>query len=299
MMEVEINDKSLMMIFLLEECNYVCPHCVREDEPMDRGYKLSSQQLQECLSDCRKLGTVSWVHFSGGEPTLWLEEGRDLVDLLLEISEAGFTPGFTTNGSAFVDYDDCKTFIKRYVDISTHPLRLYLSIDTFHDNFDRGTARAVSLDNVLTCCRRLPRGKAELVQVCVLVVVSKEPGSLLPEDMVSHYESLGVRFVFVPLGPSGRAKTMRHLCPVLNSDKPEDLGAYARFRGSERRDGFVLAEKHNRASHIILVGDDYYIVLEGAPDFGGRWQRIGRLGALPDTIIRQYSVRHPVVPEVG
>ena len=298
-MEVEINDKSLMMVFLLEECNYACPHCVREDEPMDHGYTLSLQQLLRCLSDCRKLEAVNWVHFSGGEPTLWSEEGRDLVDLLLAISDAGFTPGFTTKGSAFLDCNDCDTFIKRYVDISTQPLRLYLSIDTFHGNFDRGTGRAISLDNVLSSCESLPQGKASLLQVCVLVAISKELGSLLPDEMVSHYESLGVRFAFVPLGARGRAKRMRHLCPVLDSGNPDDLGAYARFCESEQRDGSALGDKGTRASHIILVGDQYYVTLEGGTDFGVRWQRIGRLGALPDTIIRHYSVQHYDVPEEG
>jgi MoaA/NifB/PqqE/SkfB family radical SAM enzyme len=288
-MGIEINDKSLMMIFLLEECNFNCRHCVREDEPMDVGYRLSFQQLQRCLADCRTLEAVTWVHFSGGEPTLWREGDRDLVDLLLEISNAGFTPGFTTNGSAFVDYGRCDTLLRRYIEASTQPLRLYLSIDTFHGNFDRERARAVSLDNVLRCRRDLPHDRAEQLQLSVLVVVSKEPGSLLPGEMVSHYESLGVRFVFVPLGPSGRAKTMRHLCPVLDSDDPEDLGAYARFRKKDRADGSVLPDRQNQTSHIILVGDEYHVVLEGAPDFGGRWRSIGRLGALPDTIIRQYA----------
>jgi MoaA/NifB/PqqE/SkfB family radical SAM enzyme len=298
-MDVEINDKSLMMIFLLEECNLACPHCVREDEPMDHGYKLSFQQLLRCLSDCRKLEAVTWVHFSGGEPTLWSEEGRHLVDLLLAISDAGFTPGFTTNGSAFVDHDGFEALIGRYLALSDRPLRLYLSIDTFHGNFDGETGRAVSLDNVLSCRHKLPRDKAQLLQVSILVVVSKQVSSLLPPEMVSHYESMGARFVFVPLAPHGRAKTMRHLCPVLDSDNPEDLGAYARFCESERRDGSVLGGKGNRALHIILVGDEYYVSLEAETDFGGRWQRIGRLGALPDTIIRHYSVQHHDLPEEG
>jgi len=91
-------DKTLIMIFLLEECNNDCPHCVRTDEPMLPGYKLYSEQLKICLEDCKKLESIEWVHFSGGEPTIWREGALGLVDLLIAISDAGFDPGFTTNG---------------------------------------------------------------------------------------------------------------------------------------------------------------------------------------------------------
>ena len=100
-MVIEILDRSMIGILLLERCNFECPHCVRSDEPMDPGYQLSFQQLQQCLGDCHALKSITWVHFSGGEPTLWTEGDRDLVDLLLETAKAGYTPSFTTNGSSF------------------------------------------------------------------------------------------------------------------------------------------------------------------------------------------------------
>jgi MoaA/NifB/PqqE/SkfB family radical SAM enzyme len=111
-MEIKIGDKSLMMIFLLEECNFSCDHCVREDEPMHPGYKLSFEQLKMCLSDCHSLQSIEWVHFSGGEPTLWTDGKRDMVDLLIEISRAGFEPGFITNGSNFMITANVTSFFR-------------------------------------------------------------------------------------------------------------------------------------------------------------------------------------------
>jgi MoaA/NifB/PqqE/SkfB family radical SAM enzyme len=288
-MEIEIMDKSLMMIFLLEECNLSCPHCVREDEPMDPGYKLSFRQLQLCLSDCHSLESVRWVHFSGGEPTLWTEGNRDLVDLLLEISKTGFTPGFTTNGSSFLDYDCCHDFLGRYVDGSTTPLRLYLSIDTFHGNFDVEKGRAQSLDNVAKCKRELPNDKGDLLDTRVLVVVSKDFKSLLPDEMITHYESLGIAFLFIPLRLMGRAKAVSHLCPDLDSDNPEELGAYRRFHRKECCKEPDKNENRDKASNIILIGDDYYVHVDGRRNFRDKWRKVARLGHLPDTIIRAYS----------
>jgi MoaA/NifB/PqqE/SkfB family radical SAM enzyme len=288
-MEIEIMDKSLMMIFLLEECNLSCPHCVREDEPMDPGYRLSFRQLQLCLSDCRGLESIRWVHFSGGEPTLWTEGNRDLVDLLLEISKTGFTPGFTTNGSSFLDYDCCHDFLGRYVDGSTTPLRLYLSIDTFHGNFDVEKGRAQSLDNVTKCKRELPRDKGNLLDTRVLVVISKDFKSLLPDEMITHYESLGVAFLFIPMVLKGRAKALSHLCPDLDSDNPEDLGAYRRFHRKECCKEPGKIENRDKASNIILIGDDYYVYVDDRRNFRDQWRKVSKLGHLPDTIIHTYS----------
>ena len=70
-MDIEIADPSLLMIFLLEECDLDCPHCVRTAEPMAPGYRLTLEQFRAGLRDGRALPSVSWMHFSLGEPMLW------------------------------------------------------------------------------------------------------------------------------------------------------------------------------------------------------------------------------------
>jgi MoaA/NifB/PqqE/SkfB family radical SAM enzyme len=280
-MKIEIVDRSLMLILLLEECNFNCAHCIREDEPMEPDYRLSFEQLGLCLSDCRSLESIRWVHFSGGEPTLWTEEDRDLVDLLLEIANAGFTPGFTTNGSHFDDYVKCGNFFARYVGGSTMSLRVYLSIDSFHGNFDRKRGRAPSLDNIVRCKQELLPTKANLLVITVLATVSKDPKSLLPDEMIEYYESAGISFGFVPLLPHGRAKSFSHLCPDLSSDNPENLGAYSRFHRKGSWEKRYETGGRDSASHINLIGDDYY--------FTDPWRRVGKLEHLPDTIVQAYS----------
>jgi MoaA/NifB/PqqE/SkfB family radical SAM enzyme len=288
-MKIEMIDKSLMMIFLLEECNFDCPHCVRGDEPMDIGYKLSFRQLQLCLSDCRRLESITWIHFSGGEPTIWREGDRDLVDLLLEISNHGFTPGFTTNGSSFLDYDRCQDFFRRYVDRSISPLRLYFSIDTFHGNFDIEKGRALSLDNLTKYKQGLPRNEADLLDTRVVTVISKDYESLLPDEMVDHYQSLGVSFGFIPLGFRGRARSLGHLCPDLESDNPEDLGAYQRFITEDERKTRDKIGSLEEANNLVLIGDTYYARVHGNQTFRESWQKIAQLDNLPDTIVRAYT----------
>ena len=270
-----------MMIFLLEECNFACDHCLKEDEPMVRGYKLSFTQLQSCLSDCQRLESISWVHFTGGEPTLWKEGKRSLIDLLIEISKAGFTPGFTSNGSLFVDCGVCYDFFTRYINSSTMPLRVYFSIDTFHRNFDPEEGRAPSLENVMKCKQELPPAKASQLDISVIVTISRDFKSLLPDEMIRYYESLGIAFGFVPLFPMGKAKSFSHLCPDLDSDDPKDLGAYLNYHQNEIPKRRNKTKSRHRADFINLIGNDYY--------FTNPWRKVAQLGNLPDTIIRAYS----------
>jgi len=286
-MAIEITDNSLMMVFLLEECDLSCPDCIRQDEPMDPGYKLSFQELRSCLADCRSLRSIRRVHFSGGEPTLWQEGDLDLVDLLLEIAAVGFTPGFISNGSSFCQYERCYDFFQRYVEASNVPLRFYLSIDTFHGNFDPETGRARSLDNVLRCMRDLPANAGRLLgQPEVVVIVSKDRASLLPDEMVAHYQSRGVRFTFCPMRCAGKARSMRELCPEPGSNDPNDLGAYQRYATGPRGDALDDDARRMCADYLILIGDDYYVHAGTGDDrCEHQWRKVAKLGRLSDEIV--------------
>jgi len=282
-MAIEITDESFLMIFLLEKCNFSCPHCIRGDEPMGAGYKLSFQQFQSCLAECRTLRNLRRVHFSGGETTLWREGNLDLVDLLLEIARSGFTPGFISNGSSFLQYERCYDFFKRYVEVSQMPLRFYLSIDTFHNNFDPESGRAQSLDNVLRCKRDLPANAGDLLgEPEVVVVVSKDSVSLLPVEMINHYQALGVRFSFVPLQYGGKARSIRDLCPELDKD---DLGAYQRYAPAYRRNYSTHNAQGVIADYPILIGDNYFVHIGIDDDSRNqKWRKIAKLGHLPEVI---------------
>jgi len=290
-MSIEIVDKSFMMVFLLEECNFACRHCVREDGPMDIGYRLPFRKLQSCLADCRTLGSIRRVHFSGGETTLWREGGLDLVDLLIEIATAGFIPGFISNGSSFQECEQCYDFFRRYVEASSVPLRFYLSIDTFHENLDPEKGRARSLDNVLHCKRELPHKTGDLLgEPQVVAIVSTDDTSLLPPQMVAHYQSQGVHFAFGPLRYSGKARSLRDLCPDLDSKDPDALGAYQRYAPKDRRTPSEHDAERTIAKFLVLIGDDYYVHIGVNDGRGqGHWQKVAKLGQLPDAIVRAYA----------
>jgi hypothetical protein len=274
-MRFAISDNSLLMVFLLEECNGSCRHCVREEEPMAAGYRLSQTQLRQCLADCARLESLRWVHFSGGEPTLWSDGDRNLTDALLDVARAGYVPGFTTNGSRFEDYAACRDFFQKYVAAVDVPLRTFISVDTFHRNFDVGSCSCRSLDNVLRYRDTLPGHQQALLEVHPLAVISKSPASLLPAEMLRRYESLGAPFRVVPLRPKGRARLLAEECPNLDGDTEQDLGAFYRFRPRGAEVGTAPA------TNLVLVGKDYYL---SEPE----WRVVAKLGHLPEEVVRAY-----------
>jgi molybdenum cofactor biosynthesis enzyme MoaA len=228
-------DRSQLFVMLLEECNFSCYHCAWKDGRIESkptthpGYKLSFEQLRNCLTDAQKLQSVQKIHFSGGETTLWKDGNRDFVNLLIDVDHAGFEPSFITNGSSFTHYENCQKFFERYFSASSRALHISHSLDTFHSNFDSQKRRAKSLDNLIAIRESLPVGRRSLLDVEVNACISKDSSSLLPEDMVEYYRSQGIEIRFHPLRPLGKAKSISHLCPNADSDNPEELGAFYPF----------------------------------------------------------------------
>lgn len=266
-MEIMNLDNSMIGVALLEECNFSCIHCGREDY-LYPGYKLKLEQMETCLSDCHDL-SIQRLYFTGGEPTLWTDENLDLVGLLVEVAEAGFIPGFTTNGSNFVDYSKCHSFLERYFSESDKPLHIFISVDTFHGNFDAESGRAVSLDNVIRYRSDMP--ETELLSVSVAATISKDYSSLIPDEMIEHYRYLGVGFGFRPLMLRGKAKILSHLCPNTESDEPDDLGAYYRFRPQQKREP---------SRRLVLIDNNYYL--------SSPLEEVAQLGYLQEDAIAAY-----------
>ena len=263
-------DRSRLFVMLLEKCNFSCCHCAWIDGRIDYqpathpGYKLSFEQLTTCLADAQKLQSVQRIHYSGGETTLWEDGNRDFVDLLIEVAQAGFEPSFITNGSSFTRYENCQTFLERYLSVSNRILHVSHSLDTFHGNFNPQKERAKSLDNLIAIRGNLPAGRRSLLDVEVNACISKDSSSLLPEDMVEYYRSQGIEIKFHPMQPLGKAKSISHLCPNTDSDKPEELGAFYPFY-QQYKDYM-----NDHPGCLSLWGGEYHL-------FGRKFAELGRL----------------------
>ena len=183
-------------VTLLHKCNFNCPHSgylyvdESEDHGLKPGYRMTWDQIQRVIADCNSIRdeTFSFV-INGGEPTLWEEGELKFIDVLLAVSAGNIHPTYNTNGSYFVDYAQCHEFLYRYSEKADIPLLTFISIDKFHDNYDRKKGRAESLDSIVKVLSAMPADKKEKHRFHVVSIVSKDPNSFLPAEMKEYYSA--------------------------------------------------------------------------------------------------------------
>jgi MoaA/NifB/PqqE/SkfB family radical SAM enzyme len=251
----------VMGVSLLYKCNFSCEHCGyiyvgdAEDHIIRPGYRLTWEQVVTAIKDCGSLKNSYWnMNYTGGEPTLWKEDGKDLVDILVATAQGNELPTYNTNGSYFDDYDKCNEFFHRYLDQTDVPLKTFISMDKFHKNYDQEAHRAKSLDNVAKVVETFPEDKRKLLPVHVIVIVTKDPNSSLPEDMKAHYGSMGITFGDFPMLRIGKAKKLDDQIPEFSGFPP------------------MTRKAEDGPPGLVLVGEDYYL---------GN-QKIGKLGRMLD-----------------
>ena len=87
-------------------------------------------------------------------------------------------------------------------------LRTGVSMDKFHDNYDRKKGRADNLDNIVKVLVEMPEDKRAMHCVDVISIVSKDPDSYLPDEMKKYYGARGITFNDFPLQPIGRVNEL-------------------------------------------------------------------------------------------
>ena len=257
---------KILGVTLLHKCNFNCPHCGylyaddSEDHPLKPGYRMTWDQIHRLIADCNSVENeiFSFV-INGGEPTLWEEGELRFIDVLFAAAASNIYPSFNTNGSYFVDYARCHEFLHRYSEESNIRLMTFISIDKFHNNYDRKKGRAESLDNFLKVLDDMPPEKKEKHGVHVVTVVSKAPDSFLPAEMKEYYGARGVTFGEFPMQPIGRAK-------ALMDEMPDSKEFFRNISSSPQK---------NKFSYPIgtLIGEYYH-------HKGKRVARLGNIGAL-------------------
>jgi organic radical activating enzyme len=211
---------KVLGVTILHKCNFKCAHCGylyvddSDDHAIKPGYRMTWEQIQRLIADCNSIKKERFGFvINGGEPTLWEEGNRKLIDVLLAVAAGGIYPSYNTNGSYFVDYDQCCDFFHRYSEEATIPLKTFVSMDKFHDNYDREKGRADSLDNIIKVLAEMPENKREMHHIHVVTIISKDPHSYLPAGMKEYYGARGITFGDFPMQPIGRAKDLMDEMP--------------------------------------------------------------------------------------
>jgi MoaA/NifB/PqqE/SkfB family radical SAM enzyme len=81
-------------LLLTYECNFECDHCFVWSSDRQLG-TMSPGQIREVLEQSKRLGTVEWIYFEGGEPFL---DHAKLVNAVQWANQMGFRVGIVSNG---------------------------------------------------------------------------------------------------------------------------------------------------------------------------------------------------------
>jgi len=122
-------------LLMTYKCNLECDHCFLYSGPTAQG-TMTLPQIRCVLDESRKIGSVEWIYFEGGEPFLFYPSLLHGVGLAREM---GFKVGIVTNAYGAISEEDAEIWLRPLADLGV----AYLSIsdDSFHYGEGDGPAR--------------------------------------------------------------------------------------------------------------------------------------------------------------
>ena len=116
-------------------CVYECDHCFVYSSPESKG-TFTMDQIREVLEEARKLGTVEWIFFEGGEPFLFYPV---MLEGIRMARGMGFKTGVVTNSYWVTSEEDAELWLKPLKDLGLG--NLSVSDDEFHFGDEESPAR--------------------------------------------------------------------------------------------------------------------------------------------------------------
>ena len=95
-------------LLLTYECNFECDHCFVSGSPRQQG-TMSPEQICEVLEQSKRLGSVEWIYFEGGEPFL---DHPKLVEAVQRANRMGFRVGIVSNGFWATTVEEAMTHLE-------------------------------------------------------------------------------------------------------------------------------------------------------------------------------------------
>jgi hypothetical protein len=122
-------------ILLTYKCTLQCDHCFLYSGPKAQG-TMTLPQIRSVLKEARKIKTVEWIYFEGGEPFLFYPS---LIEGIKEARDIGFKVGIVTNFYGAVSEDDAEVWLRPLANLGIS----YLSIsdDSFHYEVENNPAK--------------------------------------------------------------------------------------------------------------------------------------------------------------
>lgn len=113
-------------LLLTYQCTQECDHCFVWSSPK-HPETMTLKQIRKLLQEAKKLETVEWVWFEGGEPFLYYPV---MLKGVKEAKTMGFTVGVLSNAYWATCFEDALTWLHPLAELEIADLGL--SSDSFH-----------------------------------------------------------------------------------------------------------------------------------------------------------------------
>lgn len=291
---------------LTDACNKRCRVCLRV--PGEQSHHLDRDTFSRYLADIDRVSGVYPLGFqfvTGGEPTIWKDNGMDVIDVLSALSKNGRIRSITmpTNGKLLEKKDFAEAFLERLSRSVSQTIIIGLSIAEYQENLIDGNSKA--LDHLLAQTAK-PENKIFPV---TLVTLSKNDDT--DKILKQNYSDVIQRVT--PLAPLGAGENELEQCPSLSlagNDKT-GLGAFLTYFKSDAVSRLKLSEDEfdampnreimNRLSLYAHCGRSpfidntwhYCLPFRENPEFD-----LARVGAMKENILDEFLAGKPFLQRI-
>ena len=120
---------SGLHLLLTYQCTFECDHCFVWSGPFQSG-TMTLETVDHILAEARRLGTIEWIYFEGGEAFLYYAVLRSGI---VRAKEQGFKVGVVTNGYWANSEADATEWLRP---IASSLDDLSISSDAYHHSSD-------------------------------------------------------------------------------------------------------------------------------------------------------------------
>ena len=223
------------MIFLTlpltTACNNNCSYCQRPPiaKKNHSYHSMSFSEITHVLSDAKKF-SKSYdeieIKLTGGESTLWNEGSKDIKDVMFACIDHDLPFSLVSNGIYFSNKKKADFFFKHYFAKTNTKLSIFITVDSWHNNFNPTNNTCPALDNIISIEKIL---FPKQISLTVQSTFSKQNTPNLSYNFIEKYQQLGVNFMINPFLPWGMGRNMSDLSPTLDLSNvnKKTLGAYS------------------------------------------------------------------------
>jgi hypothetical protein len=120
-------------------CNFECDHCFLYCGPYSAG-TFTVKQISEILNESKKIGTVEWIYFEGGEPFLYFPL---LIEGIRRAHELNFKVGVVTNAYGALAEEDAELWLRPMAEAGVSFINI--SNDALHYGNEKNTPASIAI----------------------------------------------------------------------------------------------------------------------------------------------------------